>query len=48
MTNERFDELMKTGGPLTDKELAAGWHFCPDWDYLLIRAASEGECICKQ
>jgi len=35
MTKGRYLELSKTGGPLTEEE-RKDWHFCYDWDYLLI------------
>jgi len=36
MTLERQQELDRGNGPLTAEELAQGWHFCPDWDGLLV------------
>lgn len=31
--------------PLTPEEIAAKWHFCPDWDGLLINPTmGEFEC----
>lgn len=37
MTDERFAELMSDDdATLSDSEIYAGWHFCPDWDGLLI------------
>ena len=44
MTEERYDMLMWWGSPdntkeipqLSDDEIADGWHFCHDWDGLLI------------
>lgn len=41
MTTERYNYLMwdHFGEPeatLTEQEIKAGWHFCPDWDFLLI------------
>lgn len=34
---------------LTDIEVADGWHFCPDWDFMLIHPLDkEAECCtCK-
>lgn len=31
---------------LTDEEIKAGWHFCPEWDYLLVgpETADTWEC----
>jgi hypothetical protein len=37
MTEERWKELMRDQTlPLTKQEIADGWHFCPEWDGLLI------------
>ena len=37
MNSNRWQELMRYGdSQLTDQELADGWHFCWDWDGLLI------------
>lgn len=36
MTNDRYLELERTGGPLTAEEARLGWHWCCDWDFLLI------------
>lgn len=35
MNNARYRELMN-GAALTAKEVSLGWHFCPDWDGLLV------------
>jgi len=38
MEDVRWNELMwgLGYGRLTEEEIAAGWHWCPDWDDLLI------------
>lgn len=37
MSNERWQALMNDQDlELTGEELKEGWHFCPDWDGLLI------------
>lgn len=37
MTKERYNELMSNeDAKLTDEEIALGYHFCWDWDGLLI------------
>ncbi len=53
MTPERYHALMddhqETMPCLTDEEWAAGYHFCPDWDGLLIGPGHDGElahCHC--
>jgi hypothetical protein len=38
MTDERFNQLMESDDlELTPEEVAEGWHFCWDWDGLLIK-----------
>lgn len=32
----RYAEIDKLGALLTPEEVAAGWHFCPDWDEALV------------
>lgn len=36
MEDIRYSNLMADLSILTPTEIAAGWHFCPDWDFLLI------------
>lgn len=37
MSETRYHELMDgSEGLLTVEEVNAGWHFCADWDFLLI------------
>lgn len=41
MTDDRYQELMTNDeAVLTKDELAEGWHFCADWDGLLISHSS--------
>ena len=49
MKNTRYIEVMKNGAKLTAAEVKEGWHFCPDWDFLLIHPdTQEAECCnCK-
>lgn len=48
MNIDRYREL-ETTGQLTETEIAEGWHFCPEWDYMLIHPDfPEAEvCTCK-
>lgn len=53
MTPERFKQLT-TGfvddkTHLTDKECVEGWHFCPDWDFMLIHKSHPEfkRCLCS-
>jgi hypothetical protein len=37
MTNERWSALMNDpNGRLTREEMSEGWHWCLDWDDLLV------------
>lgn len=36
ITKARWIELERDGGQLTPEEFASGWHYCWDWDGLLI------------
>jgi hypothetical protein len=46
MTDLRWSDLMNDDGlPLTSEEIAEGWHFCYDWDGLLVGPGmKEMEC----
>ena len=49
MSYARYRDLMHTGGPLTNEEIAQGWHFCMwGWDGLLIHPTDEEfeHCCC--
>ena len=46
MTEERYKLLMANDNEsLTPEEIAEGWHFCPDWDGLLIGAEMPDEMV---
>lgn len=51
MNPERMRELeFGSDTQLTDDEVELGWHFCADWDFMLISKDSpefEIECHCK-
>lgn len=36
MKDDRYNFLMHSDDSLTEKEISDGWHFCSDWDGLLI------------
>ena len=36
MTKERYNTLMSGHSNLTSEEFNEGWHFCFEWDELLI------------
>jgi hypothetical protein len=46
MTAQRYWHLDRHGdAQLTAEELAAGWHFCHDWDFMLVHKSwPESEC----
>ena len=46
MTDERWREVMRNqDAKLTPEELKAGWHFCNEWDGLLVGPGmEEGQC----
>ncbi len=48
MNSKRYNQLMsEESGTLTAAEMREGWHFCPEWDYLLT-CLEEGEpCGCS-
>lgn len=49
MTDERYRQLMESDTiPLSQEEVDAHWHFCPEWDGLLISPSMmEFEfCLC--
>ena len=47
MTPSRSLELERTGGTLTQEEMADGWHYCPEWDYMLVNMNDkEGDGSC--
>ena len=51
MTPERSKQLQSTeSGRLTSGEMKEGWHFCPEWDFMLVNMNDkEGEgsaCTC--
>ena len=51
MPYNRYDELQWGTGPaqLTDDEIAMGWHWCLEWDDMLIHPAMEeyANCTCE-
>jgi hypothetical protein len=48
MTPERYKQINDKGKGLTVKEYNEGWHFCPEWDLLLIGPGMEEmkSCTC--
>lgn len=51
MNHNRYKQIMQDGYGLTEEEWEAGWHFCPEWDYLLIGPLMPQEmesCSCSK
>lgn len=47
MKRERWEELERTGAKLEPEERRAGWHYCPEFDYLLTQGElrdEDGSC----
>jgi hypothetical protein len=50
MTRQRYVELVRNFElKLTEEEMQEGWHFCCDWDGMLIQKgrADGEECTCE-
>lgn len=51
MTDQRWHDLMDDEAlKLNEQEQAQGWHFCPEWDGLLIGPGmgQVGKCGCNE
>lgn len=49
MTQDRYDALMRDDQlDLTDEEVADGWHFCVDFDLLLLKVGGVDGCTCQR
>ena len=50
MTNDRWNLIMYYPEfyPLTAEEISQGWHFCPEFDFLLVgpRQPEQDFCDC--
>lgn len=47
MTPERYNALMDNEDlELTEDEMLEGWHFCMDWDFLLVGPGMEETQSC--
>lgn len=47
MNSYRYDELMLGVSNLTVEEINKGWHFCCEWDGLLIGPDDEEITVCS-
>ncbi len=51
MTNERYMALERNRSlSLTHRELEEGWHFCVDWDGMLVGPGMDAlaGCLCRK
>lgn len=50
MNEERYNQLDCTGEAPTPEEQAEGWHYCVEWDEMLIGPGwpEMDACICKR
>jgi len=50
MKQERYNEIEYKNERLIKEEIDQGWHFCGDWDFLLIHITwpEYEECTCKK
>jgi hypothetical protein len=51
MNADRWLELeTNPDAKLTKEEVAEGWHFCPDWDFMLIHQHQPeyDACLCNK
>ncbi len=45
MDNQRYKDIMDGKADLTQEEINQGWHFCVEWDFMLInKNSAEGMC----
>lgn len=51
MNHNRYTQIDRDGYGLTKEELEEGWHFCPEWDEMLIGPPMKAEmeaCLCSR
>ena len=47
--DQRYRALERAGCGITDEEARKGWHFCDEWDGMLLHPSMEAEwesCAC--
>jgi hypothetical protein len=48
MTDKRYHELMRDDSlPITKQEMDQGWHFCYEWDGLLVGPGMSEQDFCS-
>ena len=48
MNKERYLQVERNGGDLTNEELAAGWHFCYGTNAGKLLNESDPQCACVE
>jgi hypothetical protein len=47
MNRERYIELERTGQGLTEEEWEQGWHWCNEWDGMLVGPNTDEALVCS-
>jgi hypothetical protein len=47
MNRERYIELDNSGTGLTKEEWEAGWHWCLEWDDMLVGPGTQEALVCS-
>jgi hypothetical protein len=47
VNRERYMELDRTGEGLTKEEWEAGWHWCNEWDGMLVGPDTDEALVCS-
>lgn len=47
MNKERYNELESTGLGLTKEEYHQGWHWCNEWDGMLVGPSTQEALVCS-
>jgi len=47
VNRERYIELDRTGEGLTKEEWEAGWHWCKEWDGMLVGPDTDEALVCS-
>lgn len=47
MKKDRIIALQKAGNGLSEEEVKQGWHFCPDFDDLLVGPGNPEAFVCN-
>ena len=47
MNKQRYRDLQNFRDKLTKEEIAEGWHYCLEWDEMLVHPEWEEARVCK-